>query len=209
MRPHQLFYWPFWLDSFAVSLVECFLQSFPGDSLISKLVYPSLDCVNYSAIFGAVYCMMVPPACIGSVSTLDDLYSDSSYRNIGAGVCNFRFCIGAGAGVVRFLGTFTLGYAVIMVGLLFMNYHLVCYVSLLFAFCEVVFCLKMSANFLISYILEAMMDTNRAVGGGCRWPLSYIMTQSLIFPDWILLEFYCGQENSTVFLMCSDWFLCM
>ena len=57
--PNHWFLWPFWSYSHAVSLIECSLLNFPGESWLSSLVCPSLDCVNSPSIFGVLYCNMV------------------------------------------------------------------------------------------------------------------------------------------------------
>ena len=48
-------------DSYAVLLVGIFLSHIFGDSWLSSLVRPSLDCVYYIAVFGVVYYMMAHP----------------------------------------------------------------------------------------------------------------------------------------------------
>ena len=97
-------------------MVECFLLNFPVNSWISSLVFTLLDCVNSSAMFGTVNCKMVFPY-IGYISTFIGVYSSSLYGTIGVGMCDFGIFLGAGAGVVKLLGSFNLGDAVVMGGL--------------------------------------------------------------------------------------------
>ena len=84
--------------------------------------------------------------CIISVSTLSGLHPYYSYTTIRVGVGDFGFCIGAGAGVDRLLGIFTIGDAVVMGVLLCMTYTLVFDVSLWGGFYGFVFCLNIPNN---------------------------------------------------------------
>ena len=85
---------------------------------------------------------------------------------IDVGVGDFVTFLDVGAGVGRFIGSFTLGDAVFMVVLLCLISSLVCAVSLWRDFCGVVLCLKIYANLLMACNLASTMDVNGAVGTG-------------------------------------------
>ena len=83
------------------------------------------------------------PPCIRSVPTLHGVYFSSSYTTIGVGAYCFGIFLGTGDGVVWLIGIFTLVYAVVMGGFLdvlfFINFILVCSVSLWEDLCGVAF----------------------------------------------------------------------
>ena len=94
------------------------------------------------------------------------MHSPSSYATIVVGVGDFGCFFDAGAGVVRFLGIFTLKDAVIMGGFLCLKSTIFCDISLWWDLCGVVFCLKISDNFLMDCNFEDPIDVNRYVGAG-------------------------------------------
>ena len=109
------------------------------------------------------------------------MYFPPSYETIGVGVGDFGFCLGVGAGVDRFLGSFTLRDAVVMGGLLCTTSTLICEVSLQGDFCGVVSCLKISINLLISCRLVAPMDANRAIRDGSE--MEYIRSSTSLVAE--------------------------
>ena len=74
-----------------------------------------------------------------SDSNLGGVYFSSSYMTMGVGMGGFEFCLDVGAGICRLLVIFTLGYSVVLCGLLCLASTFVCDVSLWEASCGVVF----------------------------------------------------------------------
>ena len=83
---------------------------------------------------------------------------------MGVVVGGFEFFLDVGSGVCRLLRSFTLGYAVVVCGLLCLTTTLVCAFSLSGDSCGLFFCLNVSDNFLVACNLLYPMYSNQAVG---------------------------------------------
>ena len=115
------------------------------------------------------------------------------------GVGGFVFFLDAGAGVGRLLGSSILKDVVVVGSFLCFISTLVCDVSLWGYFCGVVFCLKISANFMTACIFSDLMDIYEAVRAGLEMdsirPSSASVAASWLDIPGILL---CSGGNSTV-----------
>ena len=79
---------------------------------------------------------------------------------------DFEFCVAMGAGVCRLIGSLTLGDELVLGGLLCLTSTIFCAVYLLGDYYGVVFCLKISDNFLMDCNFLATIDANKDVGAG-------------------------------------------
>ena len=138
---------------------------------------------------------------IGSVSTLGGVYSSSSYTLMGVGVGDI-FCVDVGARVCRQLVIFTIGDAIVLVGLFHLTSTLVCDVSFWGVSCGVVF--LDIYDFLMACNLLSPMYSNGDVGAGLEIASSkYIAALVSAYLLYITSILLCSGGNSTASVISS------
>ena len=172
------------------------------------LVFPSLYCVYYSSIFVVIYynlyCYPLHWLCFRPMCCIIIVI----IWNHGCGwvwFCNFCWCRCWGLQVARKFHSQRCGFH----GFIFMYelHHCLCCILVGDSY-GVVFCLKISSNLLIAFILEALMDSSWAVCYGFEMAYTRYMA-ALNDASWLdipgILLF--SRKKLTMSAMRSAWVL--